>query len=142
MYGKAPCLQAPDCMHAVRYSTAGGNRCTPIRCSERFSLLHPQVACYASQHIKVQKEAAAIEAAPESHAEHAQHSEGQGLQGGGGGGGGGRITTVFRRLEAFEERCEEVAAMLGESMDGVLVPLCGCGQQDAREKERQNGHNG
>lgn len=69
------------------------------------------MACYAAQHIKVQKEAAAIEAALEDHADH-----GQGPQGGG---GGGRITTVFRRLEAFEERCEEVAAMLGESLGGV-----------------------
>ncbi|GFR51418.1 hypothetical protein Agub_g13706 [Astrephomene gubernaculifera] len=98
----------------------------------------PQVACYAAHHIKVQKEqqqplpaAAATAVTTIAPAEHlgtagspnssSSCSCSNNGNGNGNGSGNGvaaadpslRVATTFQRLEGFEERCEEVAAMLG-----------------------------
>ncbi|EFJ47154.1 hypothetical protein VOLCADRAFT_117930 [Volvox carteri f. nagariensis] len=100
------------------------------------------VACYAAHHIKVQKQLSQhdqlLKAGSSTHANAASGGAGGGAPSGTGVTGGGaaaaastagRVTTTFVPLMTFEERCEEVAAMLGLDRGVAEEMLCGAQNQ-------------
>ncbi|KXZ53683.1 hypothetical protein GPECTOR_6g600 [Gonium pectorale] len=84
----------------ARMAAPGSGAVSQILCVTHL----PQVACYAAQHLKVQKELTPEPApGPQPHGQPLQPGPPP----------GGRVTTTFRPLVGVQERCEEVAAMLG-----------------------------